>query len=339
MKFKKYNSIENHYDSDFMGRISDEVASDTVFVVQEKVHGTNTSFVCNGNELKFAKRTAFIKDGESFYNYQDLVEEYKDKVVRLSKDVIERYPGTEQVTIFGELFGGLYTSNEVKQNRKLTQIQKGICYTPDHEFYGFDIYISAADSGKYLSVYEVNELFEKHGFFYARTLFEGSLEECLKYPNEFQSKISQWLGLPQIDGNICEGIVIRPIDTMYLANGSRVIIKSKNAKFAEKKSAKKRVKMFIGDIPYSDKLKELLCEAECYVTDNRIDNVISHVGEISLPKDFGKLIGMYAQDTLADFLKEHGGDYASLEKSEQKLLNRELNNLCAKKVKEYCLSK
>lgn len=335
MKFKKYNSIENHFDSDFMGRIKEEVSSDTVFVVQEKVHGTNTSFVYDGKELKFAKRTAFIQDGESFYNYEELVETYRDKVIWLSKDVLDRYPDCEQVTIFGELFGGLYTSNEVKQNRKLTQIQKGVCYTPNHEFYGFDIYVSSADSGKYLPVHEVNELFEKHGFFYAKTIFEGSLEECLQYPNEFQSKISQWLGLPQIEGNICEGIVIRPLETMYLANGSRVIIKSKNAKFAEKKNLKKRVKMFTGNIPYSDKLKELIGEAERYVTENRIDNVISHIGEISLPKEFGKLIGLFAKDTLEDFLKEHGGDYASLEKSEQKILNRELNNLCANKIKEY----
>ncbi|MCF0168528.1 MAG: hypothetical protein HUJ93_07830 [Bacteroidales bacterium] len=335
MRFRKYNSIENHFDSDFMRRIAAEVPSGTIFVVQEKVHGTNTSFVCDGNEFKFAKRTAFIEDGESFYNHEELVDAYRDKVIQLSKDVMRSYPETIQVTVYGELFGGLYTSNEVKQNRSITQIQKGVCYTPEHEFYGFDIYISSEYSGRYLPVNEVNALFEKHGFFYARTLFEGRLEECLKYPNEFQSKISHWLGLPQIEGNICEGIVIRPLDTMFLANGSRVIIKSKNAKFAEKKSIKKRVKMFSGNIPYSDKLKELICEAECYVTDNRINNVISHIGEISLPKEFGKLIGLYAQDALADFLKEHGGDYAGLEKSEQKNLNRELNNLCVKKIKQY----
>lgn len=64
------------------------------------------------------------------------------------------------------------------------------------------------DGGRYLSVDEANAFFEAEGFFYAKTLFRGSLAECLKYPNAFQSKISQWLGLPDIEDNICEGIVV-----------------------------------------------------------------------------------------------------------------------------------
>ena len=89
----------------------------------------------------------------------------------------------------------------------------------------------------------MNELFEAESFFYAKTLFRGTLAECLKHPNGFQSKIAEWLGLPAIEDNICEGIVIRPVTPMYLRNGSRVLIKSKNERFAERKSVKKRNKL------------------------------------------------------------------------------------------------
>ena len=36
---------------------------------------------------------------------------------------------------------------------------------------------------------KANAYFEKEGIFHAKTLFRGNLEECLKYPNEFQTTI------------------------------------------------------------------------------------------------------------------------------------------------------
>lgn len=336
LNFKKYNSIENSYDSGFMERVMDQMPSDLKYVVQEKVHGTNTSFICDGKEMLFAKRTALIEDGEDFYNYQELVDEYRNMVFSISRDIIAQYAGTVQVTVFGELFGGTYPLNCVKQNHRLKAIQKGVYYTPEHGFYAFDIYISDAEgNGKYLSVTEANAMFEKHGFFYARTLFEGNLQECLNYPNAFQSKISEWLGYPAIEDNICEGIVIRPVVPMYLRNGSKVMIKSKNDRFAEKKSVKKRVKLFEEPVPYSDELVALISDVEAYVTEQRLVNVISHIGEVRVPNDFGKIMGLFSKDALQDFLKEHGGDYAGLEKSEQKNLNKELNKLCTDLVKKY----
>ena len=336
LNFKKYNSIENSYDSGFMERVREQMPSDLKYVVQEKVHGTNTSFICDGNDIRFAKRTAFIENGEDFYNYEEILAEYRSNVLALSKDVMSRYSGTINVTVFGELFGGAYPLNSVKQNHRLKLIQKGVYYTPNHGFYAFDIYIADADGyGKYLSVAEANEMFERYGFFYARTLFEGALDECLQHSNAFQSKISAWLGFPPIEDNICEGIVIRPVVPMYLRNGSRVMIKSKNERFAEKKSVKKRVKLFEEPIPYSDELVALISEAEAYVTEQRLVNVISHIGEIRVPNDFGKLMGLLSKDAMQDFLKGHGGDYAGLEKSEQKNLNKELNKLCADLVKKY----
>ena len=334
LEFKKYNSIENSFCREFMEKVVAEMPADLEYVVQEKVHGANTSFLCDGTSMRFAKRTSMLEDDERFYDYPELLERYCVKVTALAMDVMGRYAGTRSVNIFGEMFGGAYPHKDVQPNRNVTIIQKGVCYTPEHEFYGFDIYLAGNESGRYLPVDEINELFEKHGFFYARTLFKGTLSDCLKYPNAFQSKIAEWLGLPPIDDNICEGVVIRPVVPMYLRNGSRVLIKSKNEKFAEKKSVKKRNKLFAEPVPYSEALKNLVVEVETYVTEQRLTNVVSHIGEVHVPKDFGKIMGQFSKDVLEDFLKEHGGKYGCLEKSEQKLFNKELNRLTTALVKK-----
>ena len=186
LEFKKYSSIENSFNRECMERIVAEMPTDLEYVVQEKVHGANTSFLCDGKNVRFAKRTSMLEADENFYDYPELLERYKGKVVALAKDVFRRYEDVRSVNVFGEMFGGTYPHKDVQPNRKLSLIQKGVCYTPEHEFYGFDIYVINEDGGRYLPVDEVNEFFDKHGFFYARTLFKGTLGECLKYPNAFQ---------------------------------------------------------------------------------------------------------------------------------------------------------
>lgn len=334
IEFKKYSSIENSYNREYMGYVVAETPPDLEYVVQEKVHGANTSFLCDGEEVRFAKRTAMLADEEPFYDYPEMLDRYKTRVLKLFADVKARYPEVTHISVFGEMFGGRYPHNAVKANRKVGLIQKGVFYTPGHEFYAFDLYLFTEDGGRFLPVEEMNGLFETEGFFYAKTLFKGTLAECLKHPNAFPSRIAEWLGLPAIEGNICEGIVIRPVVPTYLRNGTRVLIKSKNERFAEKNSVKKRNKLFAEPIPYSDELKALIEEGEAYVTENRLHNVVSHIGELHFPKDFGKVMGLFSKDTLDDFLKEHGGPYSALDKCEQKSFNKELNRLCTSLVKK-----
>lgn len=97
----------------------------------------------------------------------------------------------------------------------------------------------------------------------------------------------------------------------------------------------KRTSVLSGDENFYDFLSLL----EAYVTENRLNNVISHIGEVTLPKDFGKIMGMFSKDILEDYMKEHGGAYTALDKCEQKSLNRELNKLSTGFVKEILLSK
>ena len=334
IKFKKYSSIENHFYKDYLDQVREQVPADMQWVVQEKVHGTNTSFICDGNDVKFAKRTSILGDDEKFYDYQEILEEYSDKVMSLYHRVCQFHEGVESISVFGELCGGVYPHPNVQRIGRLTLIQKGVFYTPGHEFYGFDIYVFTKDEGYYLSVDETNALLEAERFFYARSIFTGLLDDCLKHPNQFQSKIAEWLGLPAIDDNICEGIVIRPVTPYYLRTGSRVLIKSKNEKFAEKKSSKRRNMQLEQQVEYSKELAELLGLLDPFVNENRLVNVVSHIGELKIPRDLGKLIKEMSYDVVEDFLKEHSALYNVIDKSEVKIFNKEFNKMVSALVKK-----
>ncbi|MDR1860573.1 MAG: RNA ligase, Rnl2 family [Bacteroidales bacterium] len=333
MTFKKYNSIENTFDRDFMDHIRTKGYAEVPYVVQEKVHGANCSFITDGNDVSFAKRSAPVEPGEQFYCYEDVLERYRERVIALFEAVKRQYPDTVELQIYGELFGGSYPHPDVKRIRNIMTIQKGVFYCPWHDFYGFDLFIHAPETYGYLPVDAVARFFEEGGFLYARTLFEGTLDQCLEYSNAFPSKISEWLGLPPIDGNICEGVVIRPKEPLYLPNGARVLLKNKNAKFAEKKQQRRHVRAQ-NDPEYSPELCELMATAEDYVTDNRLNNVISKIGHVSLPRDMGKLIGLFSKDIIEDFLKEHNAEYIELDKNEQKLFNKFANKQAISLIKQ-----
>ncbi len=82
INFKKYSSIDNVITRDFMERVWAEMPADLEWVVQEKVHGANTSFLCDGEEVRFAKRTSVLSGDENFYDFLSLLEAYKTKVSR-----------------------------------------------------------------------------------------------------------------------------------------------------------------------------------------------------------------------------------------------------------------
>ena len=81
LEFKKYSSIENSFNREFMERIVAEMPTDLEYVVQEKVHGANTSFLCDGENVKFAKRTSILETEEMFYEKPEQSEMYYDNVV------------------------------------------------------------------------------------------------------------------------------------------------------------------------------------------------------------------------------------------------------------------
>jgi Rnl2 family RNA ligase len=334
MEFHKYNSIENSYQHDFINSIIEQGYGELEFVVQEKVHGANLSFITNGKTIVAAKRTELILDNEQFFNSKLVQEKYTDKILNLFKEVSEKF-NAKTLTIFGELFGGGYPHPDIAKDESAKLVQRGIYYSPTNDFFAFDIMLN---NDQYLDVVTTSQLFEKFGFVYAKTLFKGTLNDCLTFSNEFKTTIPEDFGLPLLEGNICEGIVIRPIKTSFLKTGSRVLIKNKNEKWAENNNYidKTILSKLLHEGEELSEEASLLCE-EVYklITENRLTNLISKISQIDIKKDLGKVLGLYNQDVLTDFFKSYKNQYENLEKHESKAVNKFLNKHAALLISNY----
>ncbi|MGY0427223.1 MAG: RNA ligase family protein [Polaribacter sp.] len=334
MEFKKFNSIENSCQLDFIKSIHCNGFGKKEYIVQEKVHGANFSFITNGKETVTAKRTGLIGENENFYNSKTVQERYNYKL-KLLFEYLHKTLNINTLTVFGEIFGGGYPYKEVPKNENAKLVQRGIYYNPGNDFFAFDIFI---DNKEYLDIKSANKLFKKFDFLYAKTLLEGSLQNCLDYSNKFKTTIPLEYGLPELEGNICEGVVIRPLKPLFLNSGSRVIIKSKNENWSENNNyIDKEIlsKLLHEDEKLSEDVEKLCEEVYKYISTNRLSNVISKIGEVNPKKDFGKVLGMFNKDILSDFLKEYKMEYGALEKHESKVINKFVNKHANQLVIEY----
>jgi Rnl2 family RNA ligase len=322
MKFKKYSSIENSYRDLEIQKIQQMGLVDNDWVVMEKIHGANFSFWYDGETLRCAKRSGFISLDENFYDYQVVLEKYGEKVKQFYNFLTRNYMDFDTLTIFGEIFGGGYDHPEVER-KNIKQIQKGVQYTPDVEFVAFDVMID----NNFLDFEIYNHALRMVGMPIAPVVFVGEFDKCLNYPNDFQTLIPRRFGLPEIAGNVCEGVVIKPTINFYHHNGSRIILKNKNDKFKEKQKSKKEKKVFEGFSTDGEILKNELME---YICENRLRNVISKVGSIS-QKEFCKLLGLFAKDVWEDFVKEN--DVSTIIESEEKMLKKLMNKECASVIR------
>lgn len=337
MKFKKYNTIENSFQNEFISAIKEQGFGDLDYVVQEKVHGANLCFITDGETILTARRNELILEDELFYNAHLVLEQYKVQITALFDDIAEKYL-VSNISIFGELFGGGYPHPDIPIDHKSQLVQRGIYYAPSNDFYAFDILINGES---YLNTEMVNQLFEKHKFLYAKTLFKGNLSDCLSYPNAFKTTIPQEFYLPELEGNICEGVVIRPIKPLFLKNGERVMIKNKNEKWAENnnfvdKNILKSLLKLDGE-NLSDEAQFLCEEIYKLITINRLNNIVSKIGFIDPKKDLGKVLGLFNKDVITDFLKNNQELYNSLEKQEVKAINKFLNKYAGELIYDQYL--
>ena len=150
------------------------------------------------------------------------------------------------------------------------------------------------------------------------------MEKCINFPIDFDSKIPEWLGLPKIENNLCEGVVIKPNEPKFLWSGSRVILKNKNEAFKEI-SGHKDGFLPKENIKLSDNGNKLLEEILTYITENRLRNVLSHIGAVT-DKDFGKIMGLMNKDIIEDFLKNNDEEFNNLDKKERKFIQKRMGS-------------
>lgn len=329
MEFKNYSTISNTWNVKTMEMIGYFDYDRETYIVTEKAHGANFAIYYDGDKLRIASRNRFLADDDNFFGAQKVLSEYKEKIVGLFNYLSQSDPNKELI-VYGELCGGKYPHPDVKPINDAKKVQAGVWYHPDNIFYVFDIKMN----GVYLIPEELKHVCESEGIFYAKTLFKGSLAECVEYDNTYQTNIPKWLGLPPIEDNTCEGNVIKPAyKNIFFPNGSRLILKDKNKRFKEKEEKSHKIKIK-NQNKLSEKGNELLSELLCYVTENRLNNVISKIGEVT-PKDFGKIIRLLNKDVQDEFMSENQNELEHLDKNERKVLSKKLNRESAVLIRKY----
>jgi len=78
-------------------------------------------------------------------------------------------------------------------------------------------------------------------------------------------------------------------------------------------------------------------ELVAFVTPQRLDNVISKIGEVT-KDDVSTLIRLLSKDSMADFRKEFGIRFDALPTSQQKPITKKLSLQSGKVVAEYFAS-
>ena len=310
-KFQKYNSIENITRKRFIEQAIIERLHDCTFVVQEKIHGSNFGIYITDTNINYASRNQFIPPDDIFYNYKNVIKKYEINLKLLFQKIQISNKKNIIVIVYGELYGGKYLHKDVEQIPNSIVIQKEVQYCPHNDFIAFDIKVD----DNYLSVVESNLLFEETNIPYCETLFTGTLQECLQYSNKFESTIYKKHNLPPIENNICEGVVIKPLEVKFLAKGNRFILKNKNERFAEN-NVKSRSKTKELSNRARDKLDNLLS----YITQNRLNNVMSKM--VDSEKNKWNIMQAMYRDIEEESQKEESNiNFKMLEKYEQKRIN------------------
>ena len=311
IEFHKFSSIENSYRKKYIEILEEHKYTNFAYAVTEKLDGANLSFWTDGNEVKVASRSQFVDSG--FYNCGEVIERYSDVVKKIKN---ENFPDAEVIAIYGELIG--------------PGIQKRIYYGKEKDFFAFEIAVDKTT----LSVKHFNSIIVKY-------IIPGvpqigiyeSLDDALKVNNTFTSNAYKsaynYNNEEYTKENIAEGVVIQPYyEPLRTGNGSRVIIKNKNEKFAEK-GRKRKNKTKSPPNPF-------ISAVEVYVTENRMHNVISKFGEVQ-QKDFGKIIGLMNADVIEEMIRddEIPGDWKKHEK--YKLFGKACSTVVSKFLKENLL--
>lgn len=316
MRFQKYSSITNHYQTEFIERIKLEGKDGGTWIATEKIHGANFSIWVNATNTRIAKRSGLMPDDTGFFNVYNIAHELKERARYLYRTAKLADSKIKEVVIYGELFGGSYPHPKIEDNPKYKMVQKGVWYAPDLQFAVFDIKVD----GEFLDcdltyLYCVNT-----GFFPIPTIYEGSFKDCLSLRNDYLSVVHKEWSLPKIKGNIMEGIVIRPVDNRYLRRGERVIIKSKNRKFSETNDRKPKRPMKLRACG-----KKFIEMAIPMVTGNRYDSAISKIGDVT-PRDFGRILGAIVQDIHDEISKDEKfyNKFKKMDKIDRGLVHRTL---------------
>lgn len=293
------------------------------WVVTEKIHGANFSFVTDGKLLRCAKRKAYLKPGESFYGYAAVRDRLAEPLRALFGDAQRAHPGIARLILYGELFGGGYPHPEVAPVEGVQPIQSGVYYSPRIEFCAFDLALVDEHGPRYLPAEELRNLCHAAEILCAEPLRVGSYEEALAYPVGFQSTLPARLGLPRLADNQAEGIVLKPAAPLYAEEKGqrvRILLKKKIPAFAEDERFSQAEKWRASGA--LSPLQLVQSALPGLVNENRLQSAVSKLGPPGARESqaWSALFQLVRDDVLLSLREEYGALWASLVDEEREQL-------------------
>ena len=201
-----------------------------IWVVTEKVHGSNFSFVCSpptgqGAQptVRCAKREEFLnedsdEDNASFFGFRKVKNRYQAAAEQAFTTIVKQFTSNGitatpsdnviRLTIYGELFGGTFPGLSSPPD-VISAVQEGVYYHPDLDFMAFGATVTlrppvdqpdAKQADKPVTSVELDflpamEMLKSCGFFTAEALHLGSFNECCNFDINFPTTIPGRLGV------------------------------------------------------------------------------------------------------------------------------------------------
>ena len=292
LEFKKYPKLTNHYNLEKEPVFDNKMGE--LYYSDEKIDGSNTqmAFLIENNKIKDIKvgsRNRFIEADDK--NNIAKVYSFVAKVKEAIEFNINLLPKDCVVRVFGEIFGA-----------KIQQTKYDVTKDGNVDYRIFDVFVELPNDDTYvLGQSDLHKLLINldKTTSYLKNIYLSSDADTL------QDKLENSLLDKSHYGDIlCEGEVYHPLDTFKYTYGNTFpVVKRKHEEFMEvsRKPRKKKKRTKVA----SPELIELTDKVADYVTERRLDNILSH-GDISLePKNIGLLIKEMNKDINEEYLKEN----------------------------------
>ncbi|GII01376.1 RNA ligase family protein [Planobispora takensis] len=210
------------------------VRSHREWVATEKLHGAQMVIAYDGRNLSVGKRKAWLREDEPFFGWQLL----RSAFAGAGEAALTR--GGAAVRVYGELYGGHYPHPGVPPAPGAAPVQTGVWYSPEIRFALFDVlrHEDPDDPGVFLPYADVAAIAAEAGLDVVPLLARGGLPEIDALPVRFPTRLPRALGLPDLPGNLAEGLVLRP--DAPLAPAHRPALKRKIEEFDEQRFDRSR---------------------------------------------------------------------------------------------------
>jgi Rnl2 family RNA ligase len=269
------------------------------WVATEKVHGAQLVIASDGGATRVGKRRAWLSGDEPFFGWQLLRGAFEQAVRVALAD------GAAAVRLYGELHGGHYPHPDVAPAPGAAAVQTGVWYAPDVRFALFDVldHERPDDAGVYRTYARVAEVAAGAGLDVVPLLGRGTRTVVDVVPVRFQTRVPETHGLPPLDGNLAEGVVLRP--DAALPPQDRTVVKVKIDEFDERRFGESRAWDPYTRIP-ADDLRRI---AAGLVNAPRIAGARSKVGAVPV----AELLDEVVLDVMVDLSEAYPAAVAALD--------------------------